>query len=74
MSGSTTGWFPTSGTTDGIDDFLGYEQEVLPAEEHITDVSDIFVANEGDVGDAHKTGTVDVGMNTCIKLGNNIVS
>lgn len=63
VTGSTTGCPHTSGT-EGIDDILGYEEEVVP---------DVFGTNEeGDDGDDDMFGSVD--MNAVPLSGGNVVS
>mgnify|MGYP000347100391 CR=1 FL=1 len=52
VTGSTTGWSPPTSETEGIDDILGYEEEVIP---------DFFVAtNEDDGGGDDMIGAVGI--------------
>lgn len=62
VTGSTTGC-PHPSETEGIDDILGYEEEVVP---------DFFGTNEGVGGDDDMIGAVD--MNAVPLSGGNVVS
>jgi hypothetical protein len=63
VSGSTTGC--TSGTTDGIDALLGYEQEDIPAQE------DFF---RGDGGDDDMFDVVDTTDQNALPLSGNVTT